>query len=496
VLALAAVLVANALRPPPPLPPPLPGEPLALPLDAAIARLASALRFQTVSHADPALARPQELVAFQAFLRDSFPRVHTALARERVGGGSLLYTWRGARPELPPVLLLAHQDVVPVERGSRWTHPPFAGTVAGGYVWGRGAIDDKQSVMGILEAVEALLAAGWAPPRTVYLAFGHDEELGGDGAQAIARLLAARGPRPAFVLDEGGFYARGLVPGLAAPAALVGIAEKGYLSLELEVRQEGGHSSQPPAESAIGLLARAVARLEENPFPPRLDGPSRAALEGLAPHLGFGERLALSNLWLLEPVVARALAARQATASAVRTTTALTMIDAGEKDNVLPQRARAVVNFRLLPGDTVAGVTARVREVVGDERVAVRPLELPHPGGGTRALASEPSRPSSTRSAAWRLVTRAIRQAWADAPGGGGELVVAPLLFTGATDGRHFEAVADDVYRFTGVTIAPEDVARFHGSDERIAVDDYRRVVAVYHRVLRGLDTLDAPARE
>jgi carboxypeptidase PM20D1 len=486
VLALAAVLVGNTLRSRSSLPPPPPTAPVDLPLDAAVARLSRGLQFQTVSFADPALARPAELAAFQTFLAESFPRVHATLGRETIGGGSLLYTWAGSRTDLAPVVLLAHQDVVPVEDAGSWTHPPFSGAVAGGYVWGRGAIDDKQSVFGILEAAEALLAAGFTPPRTVFLAFGHDEELGGDGARAIAALLRQRGLRPTFVLDEGGFYSRGLVPGVVAPAALVGTAEKGYLSLELEARHAGGHSSQPPRESAIGILSAAVARLEEHPFPPRLDGASRASLEAIAPHAPFGQRLALANLWLLGPVVARGLAANPTSASMVRTTTALTVFDAGDKDNVLPQRARAVVNFRLLPGDSVESVTARVREVVDDDRVAVRPLPNPRPGGGGEPLAVEASRrSSSTTSPAYVLLADAIRQAWGEP-----ELVVAPVLFTGATDARHFEGVAEDVYRFTGVTIGPEDVKRFHGTDERLAVDDYRRVVEVYYRVLLGLERL------
>lgn len=485
----AAALVGNALLPRGGLPPAPAAPPPALPMEAAVARLARALQFRTISHADPALARPEELAAFQAFLVESFPRAHAALEREVIAGGSLLYTWHGRRPELPAVVLLAHQDVVPVEDPAAWTHPPFAGTVAEGYVWGRGAIDDKQSVLGILEAVEALLGEGYVPPRTVHLAFGHDEELGGRGAQAIAARLAEATPRPLFVLDEGGFYTRGIFPGLAAPAALVGIAEKGYLSLELEARHEGGHSSQPPPESAIGILARAVAALEADPFPPRLDGPSRASFEALAPHLPFPQRVALSNLWLLAPVVARTLAADPTTASIVRTTTALTVFAAGDKDNVLPQRARAVVNFRLLPGDSVAGVTERVRRVVDDDRVTVRPLASPLPGGGSEVWAVEPSGGASTTSPAYVLVADAVRQAW-----GGDDLVVAPVLFTGATDARHFEGVANDVYRFTGVTIAREDVPRFHGTDERLAVEDYRRVVAVYHHLLRGLDRLPGGA--
>ncbi|HEV8630803.1 MAG TPA: M20 family peptidase [Thermoanaerobaculia bacterium] len=485
--ALLAVMVVAALRLPAPAPPAPPLSPAPIPATAdVVARLAQALRFRTVSYDDPRRGDPAQLTALQGFLERSFPRVHAALRHEVVGGHSLLFTWPGRHPERPAVLLMAHQDVVPVEDERAWTEPPFGGVVAGGYLWGRGALDDKQAVLGILEACETLLGEGFTPERTVYLELGHDEEAGGRGARQVAELLAARRVHLAFVLDEGGFYTEGLFPGLRVPAALIGIAEKGYLSLELEARGEAGHSSRPPARMAIGALARALDRLQTHPFPPRVDGATRALLQALAPHLPFGQRLAMANLWLLEPLVARGLAADPDSAPLVRTTTALTVVRGGDKDNVLPGRARAVVNFRLLPGETPAGTLARARRIVGDPQVRMRPLAAAAAAGESpqpRAIAPPPV--SRVGSPGWRVVARATEEAW-----GGGELVVAPWLLTGATDGRWFVPLADDVYRFTGFTIRQADKARFHGVDERIAVADYRRAIAVYYFVLRGLDRL------
>jgi carboxypeptidase PM20D1 len=361
------------------------------------------------------------------------------------------------------VLLMAHQDVVPVEDAAAWRHPPFGGVIADGYVWGRGAIDDKQAVMGIMEAVELLLAEGFAPPRTVYLAFGHDEEASGHGGAArIAELLRSRGVRLAMVLDEGGFYAEGLMPGVETPLALVGIAEKGYLSLALETRAEAGHSSRPPEEMAIATLARALDRLAGAPFPPRLDGATEAMLESLAPRMPFARRLAIANLWLLRPLVAKGLTGDPSSAPLVRTTTALTIVASGHKENVLPRHARAVVNFRILPGETVASTIARVRRLVDDPRVAMSPVSAGVTAGPTPPPGVEPSRVSRVGSAGWRVVAGA----------------------------RHFLPLAEDVYRFSGYTVRPADVSRFHGLDERLALDDYRRVIEVYYRVLRRLDGL------
>lgn len=483
-LALVAVLLVNALRLPAPAPPPA-APPLA-PIPAeATGRLAQALRFRTVSHDDPRLDDPSQLIALRGFLERSFPRVHAQLRREIVGGHSLLFTWPGRRADLPPVLLMGHQDVVPVEDERAWSQPPFGGVVADGFVWGRGAIDDKQAVLGILEACEALLGEGFTPARTVYLAFGHDEEASGRrGARRIAELLARRGVHLAFVLDEGGFYTEGTFPGLTVPAALVGTGEKGYLSLELLAQGEPGHSSRPPQQMAIGVLARALERLQAQPFPARVDGATHDMLLALAPRLPFGQRLAIANLWLLRPLVAHGLTGDPSSAALVRTTTALTIVSAGQKDNVLPGRARAVVNFRLLPGDTVAGTIARVRSIVDDARLEIRPLTAPGADGEPpQPLAIEPPPTSRVGSPGWNVVARATQEAWRD-----GDLAVAPWLLTGASDARWFVPLADDVYRFTGFTIRPADAARFHGVDERIAVGDYRRSIEVYYRVLRGLD--------
>jgi carboxypeptidase PM20D1 len=236
-----------------------PAAAIAVDNDQAAGRLALALRFRTVSQEDPDQFAGDVFQAFQAWLAETFPRVHASLQKGTVGGFGLLFTWPGSETALRPVLLMAHQDVVPVnpETEPDWTHPPFAGEIAEGHVWGRGALDDKSSLMGILEAVEALLAAGFQPRRTLYLAFGQDEEIGGtQGAARIAGLLRSRQVRLEYILDEGGFVAKGLIPGVAAPVALVGIAEKGYLTLELSVAGEGGHSSMPERQTTIGILSR------------------------------------------------------------------------------------------------------------------------------------------------------------------------------------------------------------------------------------------------
>src|SRR3989440_2551979 len=324
------------------------------PLDtAALARrLAGALRFKTISFQDSNQFDAREFAGFGRYLRDSFPRLHGALKLEKVNGYGLLYKWTGSDPGLAPAVLLAHQDVVPVEPGTegRWTEPPFEGRIAGGYVWGRGALDDKGSLVGILEAVEHLVAAGAKPRRTVYLAFGYDEEVGGRrGAAHIADLLASRNVHPELVLDEGGALTTGLVSGISASVALVGIAEKGYVTVALTAQAEGGHSSMPPDETAVGILATGITRLEHHQMPRAVRGPTAAMFDYLGPEMPFGPRLVMANRWLFEGILARRFGATPQGNAMLRTTTAPTVLQAGGKGDVLPPSARALVNLRILP---------------------------------------------------------------------------------------------------------------------------------------------------
>jgi carboxypeptidase PM20D1 len=438
-------------------------------------RLAGALRFRTISHQDPAALEEDEFRGLERHLARTFPRVHAALARETIAGHSALFAWAGRERSLPPLLLLAHLDVVPVDpvTEAAWTHRPFAGEIADGWIWGRGAMDDKASLVGILQAVEHLLAEGFAPRRSVLLAFGHDEEVGGArGAAAIARALGERGVAPLFVLDEGGAVTEGLVPRVAAPVALVGIAEKGYLSVELTVESEGGHSSVPPPETAVGILARAIDALERHPARAAIVGPARRLFDFLGPEMDFASRVAFANLWLFGPLVRSRLAAAPPTDALIRTTTAPTMLEGSIKENVLPVRARGVVNFRIRPGNSVASVLEHVRATIADGRVRVATL------GPTL---SEPSPESRVDSTGFTTVARTVRQLF---PGA----VVAPTLVLGATDARHYAALGADVYRFLPFTLGPDDVRRPHGVDERIGVEDYQRTVRFYEQLIRNAD--------
>lgn len=467
---LALLLAANTWRKPSRQLPVAPVQHVQVDRDAAAQRLASAVRMRTVSYDERPDASAEEFVKLRAFLQQAFPRAHQVLQREVIGGHSLLYTWRGKDPAAKGILFVAHQDVVPIAEGTEkdWSVDPFAGIVRDGFVWGRGAWDNKSNLLSMLEAIETLLAQGFQPARNVYLVAGHDEELGGGkGALKIAEVLAARKVRVEFVIDEGTLVTEGVVEGLDRPVAMVGVAEKGIMTVSLTAHDHPGHSSMPPRETAIGMLSEALARLERNPMPNAVSGVAAEMFDTLAPEMRFPDRLLLSNLWLFAPLVERALEKSRSSNAMTRTTAALTVVHAGNKVNVVPARAEAFVNYRLLPGDSQEEVLRHAKDVVADPRVKVE----------RSGFAAEASRVSASGSNAFRLVGTTIREVF---PG----TIVTPALMVGATDARHMEPLADHVFRFSPVRARDNDLLRFHGTNERISIDNYAEMIAFYHRLI------------
>lgn len=454
---------------------PSPYTPIALDPQRAAAHLAEAVRFKTISHQDPAQFDAAPFEAFRAFLAERYPKAHAAMQRETVGEHSLLYTWPGSDAAAPPIILLAHYDVVPVEPGTEgdWTHPAFDGVIADGFVWGRGAIDFKSGIIGILEAAEALLAEGYQPRRTVHFAFGHDEEIGGgNGAARMAALLQERGVKAHFLLDEGAAVTQGIVPGIDGPLALIGLAEKGYVSLELIVEGTGGHSSNPPPQTNIGILAAAIARLEKNQLPARLEGPVREMFDHAGPEMKFPMRLVMANLWLFKGLVKKQLTATAAANAALRTTTAATIFEAGTKENVLPARARAVVNFRILPGETVETVLEHAHQAVNDSRVHIAPVD-------SRDI-NNPTPVASAATPVYQALANSIRQVYPDA-------VVAPTLTLGGTDAKHYYGVTENIYRIQPMLFTTKDLEMIHGTNERLAIDNLANGIRVYAQVIRNM---------
>lgn len=451
---------------------PAAGGPIVLDDDRVLERLSRAVTFRTVSPQPP---EPRDEAAFTAFLdwlEQAYPRVFANLEAERIGGLTLLLSWAGTDSTAAPVLLAGHYDVVPVTPGSEqdWQHPPFAGTVADGYLWGRGALDNKNGVIGLLEAVDWMLEQGEQPRRTVYFSFGHDEEIGGEhGARAVVDTLERRGVRLAWTLDEGSFVFENMFPGVEQPIALINTAEKGNVTVRIVASAAGGHSSMPPRHTAVGRLAEALVALERNPVPGGLDGLPAQTFDAVAPHMPFLPRLMFANRWLFGPLVEAQLEDLAFANAMMRTTTAPTMLSGSPKENVLPAEVSAVVNFRVHPRDTVESVVQHVRSLVENEHVHVEAL----PGNPASGVAD-------AQGEGFRAVADAVRAEF-------GELLVAPGLLVAATDSRHYARIAEDAYRFNPMVVTEAELDGFHGTNERIPVAGMLQGVRSYVRLLRRL---------
>jgi carboxypeptidase PM20D1 len=445
-----------------------PADATGLDADAAAARLAELIRIPTVSAHDPARVDAEAFARFRERLAELYPHTHRVLEREVLPGGALLYRWRSGT-DSPPLVLMAHHDVVPVT-GQAWSRDPFSGAIEDGCVHGRGAIDDKGSLVAVLEAVESLAAAGHVPARDVYVSSSNDEEVLGTGAEQAVQAFRDRGIEPWAVLDEGGAVVTGVFPGVAGQLAVVGLAEKGLLDVELVTSDPGGHASSPTPDGAPARLARAVLRLDAAPFPARLDDVVLGMVDAAGRHASGAHRALFAHAPVLRPVLARALARASREANAlVRTTVAVTQLEGSSARNVLATRARAHLNIRIALGETVASTVERLRRVVGDPSVEVRVLS------GT-----DPSPVSRTDNDAYAALGAAVRAVYPEA-------AVAPYLMVQASDARHFAQISDSVYRFMPFDLSRGELDALHAADERISIAALHRGAVFFRHLIRGL---------
>jgi carboxypeptidase PM20D1 len=439
------------------------------PTDAAVNHLLQAISYRTISFADSTKFDSTEFLGFRKFLETEYPLLHASLSREVVNGYSLLYTWKGISPELNPIVLMAHQDVVPVEEETKpmWTSDAFKGIVKDNFIWGRGSADDKINLIGIMEAVEKLLAEKYQPRRTVYLAFGHNEEVTGTGAIAMAALLQSRGVKADLVLDEGGIITREKIPGLQNKSvALLGTSEKGAMSLELKVEKHGGHSAMPEAETAIDILAKGITKLRAESFEARFSPSTEGFIQAVGPEMPFTYKIVFANLWLFTPIVHGIYEKSNTGNAMIRTTIAPTIFNSGIKDNVVPTVATATINLRLLPGDTSTDVIQKVKDLMGDERIIV----------SVKGKVREATEVTSPQGFGYVAVDEAIRKTHA-------EIITSPFLMIAATDSRYFSEVSDNIIKFSPMV----DPIGFHGIDERVSLESFGLTLSFYEHLLRGI---------
>jgi len=429
-------------------------------------RLSQMIRIPTVS-AELDERGPAPFEEFVALIAELYPLTHRDLRLERHTDFGLLFHWAGnGAAGRDPLVLMAHYDVVPVDESDAWTYPPFAGTIADGSVYGRGALDDKGPLLVVLEAVENLLADGFVPSRDVYLSFGGNEETYGKAAEEIARVLRARGVMPWLVLDEGGAVVDAPLPFVPGRAAMIGVGEKGVMTLRLTARGEGGHASAPPSLTAVRRVARAVDRLGPTTFRPRASKAILRMLSQLATRTPGPARHLLRFLGSMPLVTAQVFAALGSEPAAlVRTTVAPTMLSGGTAANVLPSQASATLNLRIALGETTQQTVFRVRRRIRDPRVSVEVVE-----------AGEPSPESPTDNAQFALLAAALDVSHPGVP-------AVPYVMMAATDSRHFHRFSPAVYRFAPLDMSNAQRASIHGVDESVEIVALERGER-FHRAL------------
>ncbi len=438
--------------------------------ESAVQRFEEAISIRTISFADEIDFDSTQFYAFNQFLEKEYPLVHQKLEHKIFNSFSHLYKWEGQNASLDPVILMAHIDAVPIAAPSVWTVHPFTEGVKDDTIYGRGSMDNKFGLIGILEATEQLLEEGFTPNQTIYLSFGHDEELSGKrGAVQIASYMDSLGIKPAFILDEGLSIVRDLIPGMDQLVALIGIAEKGSVSLEVNAIASGGHSSTPSKETSIDILSKAIVALKSNPLPANITPVLHQFMDKLGPEMDFMSRLAFANRRLFGPMIMKEYGKSNAGNAIIRTTTAPTVFNAGLKENVIPTSSSAIVNFRIIPGETFEDIKQHAMDVIDDDRVEVL----------FKNKGENPTPISNSTNASFKLIETSIKQIYPN-------VLTAPSLVLGATDSRHFTKICSNIYRFNPYIVSPENLNCFHGVDERIPITVFKNGIRFYRQIIRG----------
>lgn len=445
-------------------------------IEDAIGRFAQGIRYQTISRTGDERFNLNEFLEFHAHLERSYPNIERELSKKKIGVSSLLYEWPGRDLKRPALMLMAHMDVYPVEDADRsaWECDPFEGKVDSRYLWGRGSWDDKASLFSIMEAVESLIERGWRPERTIFLALGSDEAVGGTrDVVKIADHLRQRKIEIELMMVEGLVVTDGILPGVDRPVALIGIAEKGYLSVELKKVTGPAFASSPPelATTAAGALSLKVNHLLQKNFEPYLNSVVHQMFSAVAPHAKGLLRPVLSNLWLFKKKILKELAKKPTSLATIKTTVSMTSFHCENNDNMLPETAAFVLNIRMLPGESIQDTLVSLSRFIDDDLIEIKTLPGSH----------EPSPIESVSSKNFALVSESIKSSF---PG----VLIAPGLMVGATAARHFHDICGNIYRFTPILANQGDLARFHGNNERISIDNFGCAIDFYTNLLLNFE--------
>ncbi len=462
-----AVIVTRALLFAPPAAEVQTAEEIELDYGAATDHLAQMVRLCTVSSRNTVLVDNRQFEAFQNLLPVLYPEVTKTCPREFIGETGMLYHWKGVQSDNPTVLM-AHYDVVAAS-DQGWEKPPFSGELdENNVLWGRGTLDTKGTLCGILEAAELLMKQGFVPQNDIYFSFSGDEEIMGPSAPAIVAELERRGVKPALVLDEGGAIVEKLFPGVQEKCAVIGIGEKGQMDMEFKVKSHGGHTSAPPVKNPVGTLCKAVTAAENHPFPARLTPAAAQMFDTLGRYSGFGLKIIFANLWCFLPLLKLICSKSGGELNALmRTTCSFTMMQGSSAPNVFPPEAQMTANLRILRGETMDTATQYLKRIIKDADVEL-----------TRVQGTNPSPYADVKSTQWALVKSAVSETW---PG----VIVAPYMMVACSDSRHFCKICDNVLRFSAMELSKEERGLIHGLNERIPAEKIGKAAEFFTRVIK-----------